>query len=78
MSRYDATFPLCPHRHPLGARYHMQHFVESEPEYALDPARPRPLLCPWCDWERLRVATARPKKCATATASDAGREGKEA
>lgn len=69
MSSNASDLPVCPLPHPHGAVYRMQHLIESEPEYA----RPRPLLCPWCDWERLRACTARPTgKSASATAQDAG------
>lgn len=71
------VFPVCPHRHPHGAVYHLQHFVEID-EPAGNPARPRPLLCPWCDWQRLRDATSRPKKSALAVAGIDGEEAKEA
>ena len=56
----DVTDPhhdhgLCPNEHPYGVKYRLQHFAfagdENIPE---SPSHPRAVLCPWCDWVRLR------------------------
>ena len=42
---------FCPHPHPFGATYRLQHIAWDGAEKANGP---RAVLCPWCDWGRLR------------------------
>jgi len=51
------TFPLCPNptRHPGRAQYYLQHYTSTNDGVSEeDRKRARDLLCPWCDWEKLR------------------------
>lgn len=59
-----ATEPLglCPRPHPFGATYRLQHIVRDDADEAKGTNYPRAVLCPWCDWERLRKVQARPNR----------------